>query len=85
MIEEKHEKPVRLIATVIWTRDLPNANTMSYHEATSLGEGVFHARQIKINWETADFENGVFDGGMYREEKDEINSNETVCFFFDGL
>ena len=29
--------PVRLAGTGIWTRDLPNANLVRYHGATSLG------------------------------------------------
>ena len=42
MIEENHEKTsVRLVGTVIWTRDLPNGSLVRYHGATSLGEISF--------------------------------------------
>ena len=38
MTEEIHEKTsVRLVGTGIRTRDLPNANLVRYHGATSLG------------------------------------------------
>ena len=38
MIEENHEKiPVRLVGTVIWTRDLPNASLVRHHGSTLLG------------------------------------------------
>ena len=39
MTEENHEKTsVRLVGTRIRTRDLPNANLVRYHGATSLGK-----------------------------------------------
>ena len=31
------KKPVRLVCTGIWTRDLPNVSLVRYHGATSLG------------------------------------------------
>ena len=41
-LDEIHEKnPVRLAATGIWTRDLPNACLMGYRGATSLGVFFF--------------------------------------------
>ena len=35
------KKKLRLAGTGIWTRDLPNASLVRYHEATSLGTFEF--------------------------------------------
>ena len=48
MIEENHEKtPVRLVATGIWTRDLPNASLVRYHGAISLGSTILFSISIE--------------------------------------
>ena len=50
MTEENHEKtPVRLVGTGIWTRDLPNASLVRYHEATSLGKSkLWHFVSLSV-------------------------------------
>ena len=45
---------VRLVGSDIWTRDLPNASIVRYHEATSLCKNVFWTFYLKPN------EHGIF-------------------------
>ena len=52
MIEENHEKtPVRLVATGIRNRDLPNASLVRYHGATSLGKQVIFLNDVENNYQ----------------------------------
>ena len=45
--------PVRLVGTGIWTRDLPNASLVRYHEAISLGRShLFFSISIISSWLT---------------------------------